>query len=88
MFKIDPTPRLNHAVIASPPLEELSVHYTVVGFNGPAAGRIEMLVEDEDLAEATALADELAACGYVDITVTTSAGKTYPPEELQQTKLA
>jgi hypothetical protein len=63
------------------------VNYTVVGFDGPSARRIEMLIDDDNLAEVTALADKLAACGYVDVTVTTPAGETYPLDELRQTKV-
>jgi hypothetical protein len=60
------------------------MNYTVVAFTTPSARRFEMLVEAESLGEATKLAAKMATSGYVDITITMAAGKTYSLKQLRR----
>jgi len=60
------------------------MNYTVVAFTARSARRIEMLVDAESLGEAAKLATKIATSGYVDITITTAAGKTYSLNQLRR----
>jgi hypothetical protein len=88
VFKIDQTPPFDACASQVAALTGgRSVKYTVIGFNGPSARRIEMLVDDDNLVEVAALADKLAASGYEKITVTAASRQNLFPERTRHTEL-